>query len=821
MKRKSTDKMRKRYLAALAISALAAGCLTGPARSWAADTSWIGGEGDWDIGANWDNGVPLEGDQAFLTQGPYTVTYANAANPTLGLLSIDYDMSLSQSRDTLTTNNLNIGDNGVGMYGLGSGSLVVNSNMTIGWGGAGIFAQTGGEVSVSGGYGALTLGNVEGSMGIYSLNEGTLTLVAFEEYIGNYGQGYFYQYGGIHELNGAMYLGAGTGYGRYEMYGGELRGGDNSDDGIALGEWGGTGEFLQNGGAVEVDALFLARQEGSSGYYELQDGSLTIQREQIGNNSTGQFLQFGGVHTVGENLIIGVEEAGTGFYSLYDGELVTAYEVIGDNGTGSFDQFGGAHTVNGDLILGGQATGEGSYYLDTGTLEVHGNEYVGLAGHGVFDQYGQNTGHTVHGSLYVDAGVASKGEFYLRGGSLTVDGYTIVGNTADASGEFRQEDGSQVVSGGYQIWEAPWDPSWRQHAGLVIGRNGGSGRYDMTGGTLDVVHATIVGADGTGTFNLGNDPSRLARHTTGDLYVGYDTGNTGSHLGEYNLYDNGELRVVGGNGLMGFTVIGGKDYGPVGTGVFNQYGGLHATGGLFLGDTAGSSGTYNLYGGDLEVGAWEAIGGAGTGIFNQEGGMHTTNGDLAINNTGEYRMSGGALEVGGNIVNNGVFQHDDGILTFGAFSGSGTFIGDMINDSIVAPGNSPGILTINGNYTQTGLGTLEIELAGYDAGEFDVLRITGGSAFLSGALAVYLRDGFDPVIGSVFPFLSAENGISGGFDIYDLPVFNGKRFVLDFSDPYLVSLEVAKVPLPPSLLLLGSSLTGLLLMRRRKKSAMA
>lgn len=810
--------MRKNYAAVLAIGVIAAGCLAGAAQTYAADTNWIGGDGDWNVVGNWDNGVPQEGDQAFLTQGPYTVTYANAANPTLGLLSIDYDMSLSQSRDTLTTNNLFIGDNGVGMYGLGSGSLVVNNNMTIGGWGAGIFAQTGGEVSVSGGYGALTLGNVEGSTGIYSLNEGTLTLVGFEEYIGNYGQGYFYQYGGIHELNGAMYLGAGTGYGRYEMYGGELRGGDYSDDGIALGEWGGTGEFLQNGGVVEIDDLFLARQEGSSGYYELQDGSLTIQREQIGNNSTGQFLQFGGVHTVGENLTIGVEEAGTGFYSLYDGELVTTHEVIGENGAGYFDQFGGTHTVTGDLVLGGQATGDGSYYLDNGILEVHGNEYVGLAGHGVFDQFGQDTGHTVHGSLYVDAGVASKGEFYLRGGSLQVDNYTIVGNTADAVGEFNQEGGSHVVSGGYLIWEAPWDPAWQQYAGLVLGRNGGSGTYDMTGGTLDVAHATIVGADGTGTFNLGNDPSRTAIHTTGDLYVGYDTGEPQTRTGEYNLYQNGELHVVGGNGLMGFTVIGGKDYGPTGTGVFNQYGGLHATGGLFLGDTAGSSGTYNLYDGDLGVGAWEIIGGAGTGVFNQEGGRHTVSGNLGISNTGEYRMSGGTLEVGGKITNNGVFQHETGTLAFGSFSGSGVFVGNLTNNSVVAPGNSPGMLTVTGDYTQTEFGTLEIELAGYDAGEFDVLRITGGSAFLDGALAVYLRDGFDPIIGSVFLFLTAENGVSGVFDIYDLPVFNGKRFVLDFSDPNMVSLGVAAVPLPPGVFLLGAGLTGLLFTRRRMKS---
>jgi hypothetical protein len=809
--------MRKSYTAVLAIGVIAAGCLAGPAQTYAADTNWIGGDGDWNVVSNWDNGVPQEGDNAFLHQGT-TATYINAANPALGLVDIDNGMILSHVQDTLTTNNLLIGDDVFGQYNLSaSGSLAVNNNMTIGWWGSGFFEQSGGEVRVSGGYGALTLGTEAGSTGVYQLNEGTLTLVGFEEYIGNYGEGYFYQYGGSHVLNGAMYLGAGTGYGLYEMWGGELRGGEGSD-GIALGEWGGTGEFLQYGGSVALDDLFLARQQSSTGSYYLENGSLDINWEQIGTNSTGQFMQAGGIHTVTDNLAIGVDEQGTGSYSLYDGELIAAREVIGENGTGSFDQFGGTHTVTGDLILGGQAVGQGSYYLDNGTLEVYGDEYVGLAGHGIFDQFGMDTGHTVHGSLYVDAGVASKGEFYLRGGLLQVDNYTVVGNTADAAGAFSQEGGTHVVSGGYLIWEAPWDPAWQQFAGLVLGRNGGEGSYSQTGGMLAVAQATIVGADGTGVFHLGNDPSRSAIHATGDLYVGYDTGNDGTHQGEYNLYQNGELYVAGGNGLMGFTVIGGKDYGPTGTGIFNQYGGLHATGGLFLGDSAGSSGTYNLYDGDLEVGAWEVIGGAGSGIFNQEGGRHAVSGDLAINNTGAYRMSGGTLDVAGKITNNGVFQHEAGTIAFGSFSGTGVFAGDLTNNSLVAPGNSPGLLTINGNYTQTAFGTLEIELAGYDAGEFDVLQITGGSAFLDGALLVYLRDGFDPIIGSVFPFLTAENGISGGFDIFDLPVFNGKRFVLDLSDPNMISLGVAAVPLPPGLLLFGSGLTGLLLMRRRLKS---
>ncbi|MBI5235629.1 MAG: hypothetical protein HY886_05205, partial [Deltaproteobacteria bacterium] len=188
-------------------------------------TNWTGAGGDnnWDNALNWDNGVPLTGSGAYLNQSGVTVNYVNGSNPTLGYVEVD-DTSgllngsyLNQTQDTLTADYMTVGNVGNGSYDLtGTGSLVVNNNLTVGasTGSTGWVGQSGGSVSISGGYGALTLGRDAGAYGQYELWGGTLTLVGSEEYIGENGEGFFYQDGGTHEINGVMYLGVqSTGYG--------------------------------------------------------------------------------------------------------------------------------------------------------------------------------------------------------------------------------------------------------------------------------------------------------------------------------------------------------------------------------------------------------------------------------------------------------------------------------------------------------------------------------------------------------------------------------------------------------------------------------
>jgi hypothetical protein len=120
--------------------------------------------------------------------------------------------------------------------------------------------------------------------------------------------------------------------------------------------------------------------------------------------------------------------------------------------------------------------------------------------------------------------------------------------------------------------------------------------------------------------------------------------------------------------------------------------------------------------------------------------------------------------VGGTLIVNSPLTVTGGstfIQTTGLLTGSSTLIGDVINAGTVAPGNSPGTLTINGNYTQTGTGRLEIEVGGTAAGQYDRLIVTG-TANLGGTLNTTLVNGFTPAPGDSFPVLQ-YTGSTGSF----------------------------------------------------------
>jgi hypothetical protein len=83
--------------------------------------------------------------------------------------------------------------------------------------------------------------------------------------------------------------------------------------------------------------------------------------------------------------------------------------------------------------------------------------------------------------------------------------------------------------------------------------------------------------------------------------------------------------------------------------------------------------------------------------------------------------------------------------------------GPIRSSGTAAPGESPGTLTLEGDYVQEPEGTLEIELGGrVPDSEHDVLVVTG-IATLGGTLELHLIDGFVPQIGDNFEILSASN----------------------------------------------------------------
>ena len=99
----------------------------------------------------------------------------------------------------------------------------------------------------------------------------------------------------------------------------------------------------------------------------------------------------------------------------------------------------------------------------------------------------------------------------------------------------------------------------------------------------------------------------------------------------------------------------------------------------------------------------------------------------------------GTMAVNNNVLTSGGMVD----CQVGTCSGTGTISGSLNNGGTVAPGNSPGILTVDGDYTQGGSGTLAIEIGGTVPGEEYDRLVVNGIATLDGTLDVTLIDGFE------------------------------------------------------------------------------
>jgi hypothetical protein len=170
----------------------------------------------------------------------------------------------------------------------------------------------------------------------------------------------------------------------------------------------------------------------------------------------------------------------------------------------------------------------------------------------------------------------------------------------------------------------------------------------------------------------------------------------------------------------------------------------------------------------------------GTGQVTVNAGGSLDANELKIWSDGRLDILNGQVSADGNVVvDGGVLNMSSGpaalVLSGGAMlanqnggtiSGSGTItLGgtELVNQAIVAPGTSVGELVIeDGQYRQAASGALQIEIAGTDLSQFDVLAISG-SAELAGTLDVQLIDNFQPDLGNMFEILSTTSGVNGQF----------------------------------------------------------
>jgi len=200
-----------------------------------------------------------------------------------------------------------------------------------------------------------------------------------------------------------------------------------------------------------------------------------------------------------------------------------------------------------------------------------------------------------------------------------------------------------------------------------------------------------------------------------------------------------------------------------------------------------NSGTFNAKATTTMTGtAAESFINDGSFIKNTAG--TTTTMDIPFTNNGTVDIVAGNLNFLKGMDNgeNAVINLGDGTLNPGAtlnlasgdsLIGSGTLVANLVNSGTVSPGNSAGGITVQGDYTQSADGILEIELGGTTAGtQYDQLTVTG-TATMAGTLNVSLINGFIPQVGDSFTILPYGTR-SGGYTILNLP--EGYRWGIDY-----------------------------------------
>ena len=426
---------------------------------------------------------------------------------------------------------------------------------------------------------------------------------------------------------------------------------------------------------------------------------------------------------------------------------------VGYVGQGTFNisKGGTANSANGYLGGSGLATvnidGAGSAWNLSGRLEIDSPESGGSSRLSI-----TNGGHLTSAGSSV--GTANYG---VEPGQITVDGSGSTWNNTgsfaigeavhDGAGELEILNGGHVTSDNARIISASADtPSkvvvggvssiWNIGTNLTMGVSPGSVEFDVTNGGT-----VTIGTNATVLAGEGNhDNSRAAASILVD--------------GPKSTLTIGQTLQVGGNAGGTLTITGGAHV---------------------------SSGSGLIYPKN-----WNT---PGTALITGSGSMWSTSGDIILD--GLLTVSDGArASVGGRIL----------IQEEGELRGNGTITGNVQNGVLVAPGTSPGRLTIAGNYSQIASGTLQIDLGGRTAGtEYDPLSVTGNAA-LDGTLSVALIDGFLPKLGDSFDILDWGT-LSGTFSTLQLPAL-GNNLAWDSSQLYTTGvISVTTVPEPATAVL--------------------
>lgn len=330
---------------------------------------------------------------------------------------------------------------------------------------------------------------------------------------------------------------------------------------------------------------------------------------------------------------------------------------------------------------------------------------------------------------------------------------------------------------------------------ISVGRGAGSvGQLDVLNQGRVASTSLAVGISGSGTVNIDNASVALSGVRTNispAIGAGMTVGRGVGGSGTLNLSNGAQFTLVN-DTLQGGIAIGGDQFDSGGSGVVSLTGGssIISSGILGGGITVGRSGSgiLSLAGGStVDVGSRTVRVGTEAGGFGllSMAGNSTLNANyigLAINQGVE---SGGiaTMIVNNSTVNVGTLEV--GLLGFLA-GNNATINGNVILHGTLSPGESPGRINISGSI-RSGSGLLVLDIASNGMGGFDIdhLVLTQGSTFDFTGLAVQFN-----FLGDVNP---ADYAAAGGLDLDNfLQSIDGNDVLSDLSSQFGAGVTWAK-----------------------------
>ncbi len=429
-----------------------------------------------------------------------------------------------------------------------------------------------------------------------------------------------------------------------------------------------------------------------------------------------------------------------------------------------------------------QVTGTGTSVVNTGLIDAS------AGGTGVLAQQAitlTNSG-TISGSSGHFAINIIKGD----GSVVTLQTGSVLNGDVSVSGSSLVKKTLEDFNGNQQVFDLCKTSTSRACFKAVIGapalatlRLEGTGTEDSHFSGFNLIEKTDAGA-----WTLDSDftaGSASDAYTTGDYHdaLTLDIQDAAGQLTlTGNLTDNADgtagALVKNGTGLL--ILSGTNTYS--GTTTIHD-GTLLANGGSAIGDLSAVNIAHD---GIFQLGANETIGilaGSGTvdlagnsltmnaNIDSEFGGALSGNGNISQNGNGKLTLTSDSTATGtynlnsGSLVVNAALPMDLIVAAVGTIKGSGELSG-LTNAGKLAPGNSIGTLTVNGNYTQTSSGVLEIEIDPNGAISNDLVDVSG-AATLAGTLIVKGENdaSLRPVVdGNSYTILTAGGGVTGQFD---------------------------------------------------------